>query len=58
MMFGMPDSFMRLKAKEQFGTDLPPSGQYAVGNIFFPPGSDSKPIMGDCKSQSPPSIPV
>lgn len=50
MMFGMPDSFMRRKAKEQFGKDLPLAGKYAVGNIFFPPGSDSKPIMGDCKS--------
>ena len=46
----MPDSFMRLKAKEQFGTDLPPPGQYAVANVFFPPGSDSKMVLGDCKA--------
>jgi glutamate synthase (NADH) len=50
MLFGMPDSFMRAKAKELFGVDLPPMGQYAVANVFFPPGSDTKAIMGDCKS--------
>lgn len=50
MLFGMPDSFMRLQAKEHFGVDLPPMGQYAVANVFFPPGSDTKPLMGDCKS--------
>jgi glutamate synthase domain-containing protein 1 len=49
MLFGMPDSFMRAKAKELFGTELPPIGQYAVANVFFPPGSDAKPVMGDCK---------
>ena len=37
----MPDSFMRTKAKECFGAELPPMGQYCVANIFFPPGSDS-----------------
>lgn len=41
---------MRKQAKELFGADLPPSGQYAVANVFFPPGSDSKPTMGDCKT--------
>jgi len=41
MLFGMPDSFMRTKAKELFKADLPPMGQYCVSNIFFPPGSDS-----------------
>lgn len=46
----MPDSFMRIKAKEQFGKDLPDAGKYAVANVFFPAGSDTKPIMGDCKS--------
>jgi glutamate synthase domain-containing protein 1 len=50
MLFGMPDAFMRVKAKELFGVDLPPLGQYAVANVFFPPGSDAKPTMGDCKS--------
>lgn len=50
MMFGMPDAFMRLKAKELFGVQLPPAGQYAVANVFFPPGSDTKAIMGDCKA--------
>lgn len=46
----MPDSFMRLKAKDCFGVDLPESGKYAVGNVFFPPGSDTKNIMSDCKN--------
>jgi len=50
MLFGMPDSFMRLKAKENFGVELPEMGKYAVANVFFPPGSDTRPIMGDCKS--------
>jgi glutamate synthase domain-containing protein 1 len=49
MLFGMPDSFMRLQAKEHFGAELPEMGKYAVANVFFPPGSDTKPIMGDCK---------
>ena len=46
----MPDSFLRTKAKELFGTELPPMGEYAVGNIFFPPGSDTKSVMSDCKA--------
>jgi glutamate synthase domain-containing protein 1 len=46
----MPDKFMRSKAKELFAVDIPPAGQYAVGNIFFPPGSDSKNVMNDCKA--------
>lgn len=50
MLFGMPDSFMRANAKKLFGTDLPPMGQYAVANVFFPPGSDTKSVMGDCKA--------
>lgn len=49
MLFGMPDSFMRLQAKENFGAELPETGKYAVANVFFPPGSDTKPVMGDCK---------
>jgi glutamate synthase domain-containing protein 1 len=49
-LLGMPDNFMRSKAKELFAVDLPPAGQYAVGNIFFPPGSDTKNVMGDCKA--------
>lgn len=50
MLFGMPDSFMRTKAKELFGAELPPTGEYAVGNVFFPPGSDTKTVMDDCKA--------
>lgn len=46
----MPDSFMRTKAKELFGAELPAIGEYAVGNVFFPPGSDTKPVMDDCKA--------
>eukprot|EP00529_Nitzschia_sp_RCC80_P006936 CAMPEP_0113489594 /NCGR_PEP_ID=MMETSP0014_2-20120614/26609_1 /TAXON_ID=2857 /ORGANISM="Nitzschia sp." /LENGTH=1622 /DNA_ID=CAMNT_0000383335 /DNA_START=70 /DNA_END=4934 /DNA_ORIENTATION=- /assembly_acc=CAM_ASM_000159 len=49
-LLGMPDSFMRSKAKELFAVDLPPAGQYAVGNVFFPPGSDTKNVMSDCKA--------
>ena len=40
MLFGMPDSFLRTKAQDIFDTELPEPGKYAVGNIFFPPGSD------------------
>jgi glutamate synthase (NADPH/NADH) len=50
MLFGMPDSFMRIKAKECFGVDLPETGKYAVANVFFPPGSDTKSVMADCKA--------
>jgi len=39
ILVGMPDSFMRSKAKELFGADLPPQGEYAVSNIFFPRAS-------------------
>jgi glutamate synthase domain-containing protein 1 len=49
MLFGMPDRFMRIQAKEHFGVDLPELGKYAVANVFFPPGSDTKSIMGNCK---------
>ena len=41
---------MRMEAKKHFGVDLPESGKYAVANVFFPPGSDTKPIMQDCKN--------
>ena len=50
MLFGMPDSFMRAKAQELFNTELPESGNYAVGNIFFPPGSNKDDKMIDCKA--------
>jgi glutamate synthase (NADPH/NADH) len=50
MLFGMPDSFMRSKAQELFGKDLPASGAYAVSNVFFPPGSDANGKMEDCKA--------
>jgi glutamate synthase domain-containing protein 1 len=49
MLFGMPDAFMRAKSKELFGVALPESGKYAVGNVFFPPGSDKKNVLSDCK---------
>ena len=48
MLFGMPDSFMRTKAKECFGAELPQQGQYAVANVFFPPGKED--VMADCKA--------
>lgn len=50
MLFGMPDSYMRAQAKALFDTELPPTGQYAVSNIFFPPGSDGNGILEDCKA--------
>jgi glutamate synthase domain-containing protein 1 len=40
MLFGMPDSFMRTKAKELFSTDLPKMGDYAVANVFFAPKNE------------------
>jgi len=46
----MPDSFMRSKAKDVFGVELPAFGEYAVSNVFFPPGSDSNAVMEDCKA--------
>jgi len=48
MLFGMPDSFMRTKAKELFAVDLPPMGEYAVSNVFFPPGNEK--ALVDCKA--------
>ena len=48
MLFGMPDAFMRTKAKEALGIDLPPLGEYAVGNVFFPP--ENPDVLNDCKS--------
>jgi len=48
MLFGMPDAFMRVKAKEALGVDLPPAGDYAVANVFFPPGNTD--VLNDCKA--------
>ena len=48
MLFGMPDAFMRAKAKEALGKDLPPKGEFAVGNIFFPP--ENVDVLKDCKA--------
>ena len=50
MLFGMPDTFLRGIAKETFNTELPPLGDYAVGNVFFPPGSDVSGTLADCKA--------
>ena len=36
MLFGMPDSFMRERAKQAFGINLPKAGEYAVANVFLP----------------------
>jgi glutamate synthase (NADH) len=49
MLFGMPDAFMRNVAQKEFGVKLPPLGQYAVSNIFFPPGSDTSGRLTACK---------
>ena len=48
MLFGMSDAFMRAKAKEALGKDLPPKGEFAVGNIFFPP--ENVDVLKDCKA--------
>lgn len=48
MLFGMPDSFLRTKAQEVFGTELPPLGEYAVGNVFFPHANPQ--ALTDCKA--------
>jgi glutamate synthase domain-containing protein 1 len=48
MLFGMPDAFMRAKAKEALGRDLPSKGDFAVGNIFFPP--ENPDVLKDCKA--------
>jgi glutamate synthase domain-containing protein 1 len=48
MLFGMPDAFMRAKAKEAFGKDLPAKGEYAVANVFFPP--ENPDALKDCKA--------
>jgi glutamate synthase domain-containing protein 1 len=50
MLFGMPDSFMRARAKELFQAELPAVGEYAVSNIFFPPGSHVNGKMDECKA--------
>ena len=44
----MPDAFMRAKAKEALGRDLPSKGDFAVGNIFFPP--ENPDVLRDCKA--------
>jgi len=46
----MPDSFMRARALEEFGKELPPQGEYAVANVFFPPASDVSGKLADCKA--------
>jgi glutamate synthase domain-containing protein 1 len=48
MLFGMPDAFMRLKAKEALQRDLPPPNEYAVANVFFPP--ENADALKDCKA--------
>ena len=48
MLFGMPDAFMRAKAKEALGIELPPAGEYAVANVFFPP--ENPEVLKDCKA--------
>ncbi|KAI8146357.1 hypothetical protein BJV82DRAFT_510238 [Fennellomyces sp. T-0311] len=35
VMTGIPDDFFRIETKRELGFDLPPEGQYAVGNIFM-----------------------
>ncbi|TPX38007.1 glutamate synthase (NADH) [Synchytrium microbalum] len=40
VMTGMPHSFFVAECKRLFGIQLPPKGQYAVGNIFFKPDDE------------------
>mmetsp|Transcript_53217 Transcript_53217/g.79483 ORF Transcript_53217/g.79483 Transcript_53217/m.79483 type:complete len:1366 (+) Transcript_53217:107-4204(+) len=47
-LFGMPDAFMRSKAKDSFGVELPALGEYAVSNVFFPHGNAQ--ALVDCKT--------
>eukprot|EP00930_Biecheleria_cincta_P054051 TRINITY_DN3994_c0_g1_i2.p1 TRINITY_DN3994_c0_g1~~TRINITY_DN3994_c0_g1_i2.p1 ORF type:complete len:2158 (-),score=436.10 TRINITY_DN3994_c0_g1_i2:218-6520(-) len=44
ILLSMPDKFFRRVVK-----DLPPLRQYAVGNVFFAPGSDMGNFIGDAK---------
>lgn len=46
----MPDSFMRAQALKHFGNELPALGEYAVGNIFFPPSSDTTGKLAEFKA--------
>mmetsp|Transcript_15721 Transcript_15721/g.43366 ORF Transcript_15721/g.43366 Transcript_15721/m.43366 type:complete len:1605 (-) Transcript_15721:48-4862(-) len=50
MLLGMPDSFMRSEAQKLFGATLPASGEYSVGNVFFPPGSDESGRLAELKA--------
>ena len=36
ILTGMPDGFLRKAVKAELGITLPPAGEYAAGNIFFP----------------------
>jgi len=48
VLVGMPDSFMRKVALENFKSELPGVGEYAVGNIFFP--HENMQALKDCKA--------
>ena len=48
MLFGMPDSFMRKVALENFNKELPEAGKHAVGNVFFP--HQNTQALVDCKA--------
>ncbi len=36
MLLGLPDRFLRKIARADLGVDLPPQGEYGVGNVFLP----------------------
>ncbi|MEQ8857097.1 MAG: glutamate synthase large subunit [Pseudomonadales bacterium] len=36
MLLGLPDRFLRKAAQRDLGVELPPRGQYGVGNVFLP----------------------
>ena len=48
VLVGMPDSFMRMQAKNHFNAELPAMGDYAVANVFFPNGNTK--ALTDCKA--------
>jgi glutamate synthase (NADPH/NADH) large chain len=42
MLTGIPDKLLRREAKAVLGVELPPLGQYGVGNIFLPTDEESR----------------
>ncbi|KAL3927618.1 MAG: hypothetical protein SGPRY_002739 [Prymnesium sp.] len=47
ILTGMPHSFLESALKREQGITLPPAGQYAAGNIFFPRDPE---LVASCKA--------